>query len=89
MLMASKSDYEGQCGKDLKVDQALDADAADTLQVAMARDTGNKRGEDQRSDDGLDQAQEDVAEDTQRDRKSRSIEAQFGSHDHGDKDPRE
>jgi hypothetical protein len=74
-------------GDDLKVDEALDADAADALEIAMAGDTGDERSEDKGSDDGFDEAKEDIAEDPERNREMRSIKTQLGASNHSDEDP--
>src|SRR4029077_897308 len=82
-----QTDHKRQRGEHLEVDEALDADAADSLQVAVSRNSCDEGGEDQRSDDRLDESKEDIAEDTERDRKKRSVEAQLRPGNHGDKDP--
>lgn len=83
-----EADDKGQGGRDLEVDEALNAHTSDAFEIAMAGDAGDESGEDERSDDGLDEAQKDVAEDTQTDRGRWGVEAQFGAGYHRDKDPR-
>ncbi len=58
-----QADDEGQGGDDLEVDERLDAHAADAFEVAVTGDADDEGGEDERGDDGLDQAQKDVGED--------------------------
>src|SRR3981081_4103353 len=82
-----KAQDKGQGGRDLEVDEALDAHASDALEVAVAGDAGDQRREDERSDDGFDQAKKDVAENTQVDGYCGCIEAQLGTGDHRDEDP--
>ena len=60
-----EAEDKSEGGGDLEVDETLDAHAPDALQVAVAGDAGDQRCEDERSDDGLDQAKKDVAENTQ------------------------
>ena len=66
-------DKERQRCNYLKINKAFDADAADSLQVPMTRDSCHQCGKDQGSHNGLDQSQEDVTEDTELDRKARRI----------------
>ncbi len=83
-----EADREGQGRHDFEIDETLDAHATYALEVAMAGDSGDQRRQNQGGDDGLDEAQKYVAEDTQVDRDTRCVEAQFGAGDHRDKDPR-
>jgi hypothetical protein len=84
----SESDYKSQGCYDFEVDEALDAHAAYALQIAMASNARHQSCEDQGSDDGLDEAQKDVAEDPQADRERRCVEAQLRASHHRDEDPR-
>ena len=52
-------DHERERRDGLEVDDGAQAHAADVLEMPGARDAGHERGEDQRRDDHLDQAQED------------------------------
>src|ERR1700733_9676876 len=78
---------ESEGGSDFEVDETLDAHAANAFQIAVACDSGDERREDQRRDDGLDEAQEYIAEDTKVDRNRRRVEAQLRTRDHGNKNP--
>jgi len=53
----------------------------------MAGNANHKRAEQQRGNDRLDQVQEDLADDVQLDGSSRKVVAEFGTGQHGDKDP--
>ena len=55
-------DDEGQGGHDLEIEERLEADAADRPQVAHAADAGDDSGEDDRTDEHLDQLDEGVAQ---------------------------
>ena len=57
-----QADHERERRDDLEVDDGAQAHAADDLHVAGAGDAGDQRREDQRRDDHLDQAQEELAE---------------------------
>ena len=54
----------------------------------MACDARHQRRENQRRDDGLDQSQKDITEDTETNRQRRRIEAKLGPRHHRNKDPR-
>ena len=53
----------------------------------MGGDSGDEGAEDERRDDGLDQAQEDVAEDVEIEREGWGVEAEFDAGEHGPEDP--
>jgi hypothetical protein len=53
----------------------------------MGGDAGNQGAQNQRGNDGLDQAQKDVTEDAQAHGEGRSIRSQFAARDHGPKNP--
>ncbi len=57
------------------------------LEVAVAGDADDECGEDQRSDDALDEAQEDVGEDAHLHGEMRCVEAELRAGDHGDEHP--
>jgi hypothetical protein len=81
------ADEQRDRGDHLEVHQALPADAADFTEVTMAGDAGDQRAENQRSDDDFDQAEEDVAEYAQLNRKGRGVKAEFEAGEHGEEDP--
>ncbi|MNF61221.1 hypothetical protein D3C84_428570 [compost metagenome] len=56
-----QADHYRHGGHHLEVDDGLQADAAELLGVAHAGDADDERGDDDRNDDHLDQADEDVA----------------------------
>ncbi len=58
----AQTDEERDGGHNLEVEKRLAADAAHGLDVARAGNTGNQRGEQQRRNDRLDQAQENRPE---------------------------
>ena len=60
-----QADDQRERRDDLKVDERLDAHAADALDVAVAGDADDEHGEDERSDDALDEPKEDVGEEAQ------------------------
>ena len=55
-------DHQGERRDHLEVDHRAQADAADGFDVTRAGDPGDERAENQRRDDHLDQAQEELAE---------------------------
>ena len=57
-----QADEHSDGGDDFEVDERLDAQAADFLQVGVARDAHHQNGEKQRCDDDANQAQKDGAE---------------------------
>ncbi len=83
-----ETDNQRERGEDFEVDERFDAHPTDGFQVAVACDSRHQRGEDERRNDGLDQAQEDVREDAQVRGEGWRIEAKLGSRNHGDEDPR-
>ncbi|MCY1438770.1 hypothetical protein D9M71_549830 [compost metagenome] len=56
-----QADDDGDGGDDLEIENGLQADAAKLLGVAHAGDADDQRGDHDRYDDHLDQADEDVA----------------------------
>src|SRR5271168_5420646 len=82
-----EADKKRNGGDDFKIDQTLDADAAHGAQVAVTRDAGDERGQDERGDDDLDQAQKNVAQEAQAFGELRMVQADFKSEQHGEKDP--
>ena len=64
-----QADEERERRHDLEVDERAQAHAADDLDVPGAGDAGDERREDQRRDDHLDHAQEDLAEGTEVERR--------------------
>jgi hypothetical protein len=81
------ADEERHGGHHLEVDQRLDAHPADLAQVRMARDPDHERGKQQRRDDGTDQAEENLAEHTERDSRLGEIVSDLSANHHGDQDP--
>ena len=71
----------------LKINQALDADASDAAEIAVAGDARDQRAQNQRRDDHFDQAQENIAEDAQVFGKVRAVQADFSAEEHGEENP--
>ena len=82
-----QADGQRERGDDLEVDERLDAHAADALEVAVAGDADDEHGEDERSDDALDEPQEDVGEEAQLHGELRRVEAELRADDHRDEHP--
>ena len=82
-----EADHEGEGRHHLEVEESLDAHSADLLEVGVPRDAHHDRREDEWRQDRLDEPEEDLAEQAQRDRELRPIVADLGAGDHGDEDP--
>ena len=82
-----QADDQRESGDDLEVDERLDAHAADALDVAVAGDADDEHGEDERSDDALDEPKEDVGEEAHLHGELRGVEAELRAGDHRDEHP--
>ena len=82
-----QADGQRERGDDLEVDERLDAHAADALDVAVAGDADDEHGEDERSDDALDEPKEDVGEEAHLHGELRGVEAELCAGDHRDEHP--
>ncbi len=56
-----QADHDGDGGDDLEVDDGLETDAPQLLGIADPGNTDHQRGNDNRDDDHLDQADKDIA----------------------------
>ena len=83
-----ETDEEGEDGHYLEVDEGFDGDAADAFEVSVTGDAGYEGAEDERSDDCLDEAQEDVTQDARLDSEGGFVETEFGAGEHSEEDPR-
>src|SRR6185312_14419692 len=75
-------------GDHLEEYDGLHGHAAETLEVAVAGDAHHQGGEDQRTDDHLDQAEKDDLEWIERDAEMRPHSADDNARHQGDEDPR-
>ena len=82
-----QADDQGERGDDFEVDEGFQADAADAFEVSMPGDADDERGEDERGDDGLDEAKKDVGEDAGLGGGLWRVKTELRAGDHGDKDP--
>ena len=76
-----QADQQRERRDDLEVDHRAQPHAADDLEVARAGDAGDQRREDQRRDDHLDQAQEELAERPEVERPGRVVRLDQGTGD--------
>ena len=67
-------DEQRNCRYDLKVNKAFQANPANLFQIAVTRDPGYERAQNQRRHDHLDQAQKNVAQKAQVRRELRAIQ---------------
>ena len=74
-------------GDGLKVDERLDAHAANAFDVAMAGNADDEHGEDERSDDALNEPEKDVGEKAHLHGELRRIEAELCANNHRDEHP--
>ena len=81
-------DEQRNRGYRLKVNKALQANPANLLQIAMTRDPGYERAENQRRHDHLDQAQKNIAEKAQVHRELRAIQPDLKPREHGEEYPK-
>src|SRR6185437_11761711 len=82
-----QADGQRNGGNDFKVNERLDAHAADALDVAVAGDADDEHGEDERGDDALDEPQEDVGEEAHLHGELWRVEAKLCADDHRDEHP--
>ena len=80
---------EADGGDDFKVDERLKGNAADAAQMAVAGDTGGDGGKEQRGDDHANEAQEEIAEDTELRGDMRRVKAEFDAGGDGEEGPEE
>ena len=83
-----ESEEKRDGGHELEIDDGFEADAAHLLDVACAGYAVDEGAEDERGDDGFDEAQEDVAERRELDSSGRGCDAQGETGGHSDEDPR-
>ena len=79
-----EADDEGSRGEHFKVEQRFPAETPHAGRAAVARDAGHQRSEDERRNDGADEAQKDVGEDAGGKRGMRQIEAVLNAENHGE-----
>jgi hypothetical protein len=83
----SDAEKESDGGDDFKIDKAFPADAADLAEVTVAGDAGDESAEDERRDNQLDEAEENVAQDAELRSKRGKVEAELETSEHGEENP--
>jgi hypothetical protein len=84
----AKADEERKRGDDLEVDDGLHAHASHMFEVGMGGDAADQGGKEQRSNDRLDQPEEDQAQYAKMQGKGRSIVTNLRTQHHEGEDPR-
>ena len=82
-----ETEKQREGGDDFKIDDGLETDAAHLFEVARAGDAVDQGGEDQRRNDGADEAQENVADGFQVRGKARRGGAHGHAGGHANEDP--
>src|SRR5215813_963018 len=87
-MNGGESDDHGNGRDYFKIDEGLEAEAADLFEIGMAGNSYHENAEEQRCDDDLNQTKEDITKNANMFSRCRRIEAKFETGKNGHKDPK-